>query len=46
MEERIKDLSQATGASRPTAFRLIDRLRSAGAIQKTGYGEYVLVASV
>ncbi len=42
----IKDLSQATGASRVTAFRLIERLRSAGAIQKVGYGEYVLVASV
>jgi hypothetical protein len=42
----IKSLSQATGASRTTAFRLIDRLRCAGAIQKTGYGEYVLVASL
>lgn len=31
----IKTLSRATGASRPTAFRQIERLRAAGALQKT-----------
>ena len=42
----IKALSQAIEVSRATAFRQIDRLRCAGAIQKVGHGEYVLVASL
>jgi hypothetical protein len=41
-----KDLSQATGVSRATAYRQIDRLRYAGAIRKIGRGEYVLETMV
>ena len=37
-----KDLAHATGASRATAHRQIDRLYRANAIQKHGYGEYVV----
>jgi hypothetical protein len=42
----IKDLAQATGASRATAYRQIDRLRYAGVLQKTGRGQYVLAIKV
>jgi len=42
----IKELSQATGASRATAFRQIDRLLSAGVIQKPGRGEYVFAGGI
>jgi hypothetical protein len=40
-----KELSQALAISRPTAHRHIERLRSAGVINRRGYGEYLLVAS-
>ena len=36
--------SGATGVSLATAHRHIERLRRAGALQKLGYGEYVLIA--
>lgn len=39
-----KELSHATGASRATAFRQIDRLYRADVLSKRGYGEYVLKA--
>jgi hypothetical protein len=39
-----RDLSHATGLSRATAHRHIDRLFRAGAIQKRAYGQYMLVA--
>ena len=39
-----KGLSQATGVSRATAHRQIDRLYRAGAIEKRGFGEYSLMA--
>jgi hypothetical protein len=39
-----KDISQATGMSRAAVHRQIDKLHRASAIQKRGYGEYVLVA--
>lgn len=39
-----KDLSHATGHSISTAHRNIGRLYRANAIQKRGFGEYVLVA--
>jgi RecA-family ATPase len=38
----IKELSHATGVSRVTAFRQIDRLRQADVIRRLSYGEYVL----
>jgi AAA domain-containing protein len=41
-----KELTHATGVSRATACRLTDRLYRANAIQKKGYGEYVLTAGV
>jgi len=37
-----KDLYQATGVARATAFRQIEQLRRVGALTKHGYGEYVL----
>jgi hypothetical protein len=37
-----KEFAEATGASRATAFRLMSRLRSAGALQRRGHGQYVL----
>ena len=37
-----KELSHATGASRATAHRQIDRLYRAGVLTKIGYGEYKL----
>ncbi len=37
-----KELSHSTGLSRATAHRHIDRLQRAGALQKVGFGEYVL----
>jgi hypothetical protein len=39
-----KELIHETGISRATAHRQIDRLYSAGVLQKRGYGEYVLVS--
>ena len=41
-----KSLTHATGLSRATAHRQIDRLYRAGAIQKRGYGEYCLAESL
>src|SRR5688572_4354448 len=38
-----KQLSQATGSSRATAHRLIDRLSQAGSLQKRSHGDYILV---
>jgi len=38
-----KELARATGLSIATSHRHIDRLYRAGAIQKRGFGEYVLV---
>jgi hypothetical protein len=40
----VKELTQATGMSRATAYRLLDRLRFAGALKKVGSGQYVLAA--
>jgi hypothetical protein len=37
-----KDLYQATGVARATAFRQIERLSRAGALTKRGHGEYAL----
>jgi hypothetical protein len=37
-----KELAHATGVSRATAFRQIDRLFRASVLSKRGYGEYVL----
>lgn len=37
-----KELTHATGLSRATACRQIDRLYRAGALTKRGYGDYVL----
>ncbi len=39
-----KEFIEKTGMTRPTAFRLLDRLRLAGAIDRRGHGQYVLVA--
>jgi hypothetical protein len=39
-----KDLWSATGISRSTAFRVLDRLRLASAIQKRSHGQYFLTA--
>lgn len=39
-----KDCVQATGDSRATVHRQIDRLCRAGAVNKTGFGQYVLAA--
>lgn len=39
-----KELCQATGVSRATAHRQIDRLCRAGALTKRGFGEYVVTA--
>ena len=38
-----KELSQATGSSRATAHRIIERLSRAAAFQKRSHGDYVLV---
>jgi DNA-binding IclR family transcriptional regulator len=40
-----KDLSQATGSSRATAHRQIDRLHRAGVLRKRAFGLYELDAS-
>jgi Fic family protein len=40
-----KELTHATGVSRATAHRQIDRLYRAGALQKRGFGEYCLTES-
>jgi len=37
-----KEISQATGVSRATAHRQIDRLSRAGALTKRGFGEYTV----
>jgi hypothetical protein len=37
-----KDISQATGVSRATAHRCIDRLSRAGALTKRSFGQYVI----
>jgi hypothetical protein len=37
-----KDVTHATGVSRATANRMIDRLYRAGALEKRGYGEYAV----
>jgi hypothetical protein len=42
----MKKFCQETGMHRPTAYRHIDRLRVAGAIQKTRTGEYRLVVKL
>jgi hypothetical protein len=41
-----KELAQAIGVSRATAFRMIARLRAAGALQKRNHGEYQFVADM
>ena len=42
----VKDLINATGMVRPTAFRQISRLRHTGAVEKRGHGDYVLAVSL
>jgi hypothetical protein len=41
-----KDLVKVTGVSPATAYRQIERLRHANAVQKVGRGEYVLAVKV
>jgi hypothetical protein len=40
----IKELCHATGVSRATAHRQLDRLRQTDLIRKVGFGQYLLVA--